>query len=175
MKTDGSAFISSFVSWSRAVPSKTLQSARRGPRSRVVPVRNCSDISKAEVENIAKLAQLRFSDDELLKVVPEIKKIIDFFDIIRETDVEGVEPMTSAQNLQNVMREDVPHRFSNVDGMLAEAPCLEKDFIRVPKLSSNPSDYFLDACQWGIVLSMVGQSGAKETIGMISIYEMNMR
>lgn len=95
-------------------PAFALRSANLSPRRHVMPVRCCSEISKQEVQNIAKLAQLRLSEEEVNKVVPEIKKIINFFDTFSEVDVEGIEPMTSAQDVHNVMREDEPSRFHNV-------------------------------------------------------------
>lgn len=77
-------------------------------------VRCSTELSTQEVKHIAKLAQLRLSEEEVNKVVPEIRKFIEFFDTFGEVDVEGIQPMTGAQDVHNVMREDKPSRFANV-------------------------------------------------------------
>jgi len=53
---------------------------------------------------------------------------------MNEIDTEGVEPMSHAIPIVNVMREDeVVHEFSREE-LMANAPLKEDGFFRVPKI-----------------------------------------
>lgn len=92
------------------------------------------------MKKIANLAQLEFSEEELHEIAPEFDKVISFFDEMNELDVDDVQPMLRPNDISNVTREDTPVRFDNVDSMLNEAPQVERDYIRVPKISSETTD-----------------------------------
>jgi aspartyl-tRNA(Asn)/glutamyl-tRNA(Gln) amidotransferase subunit C len=49
-------------------------------------------ISKEEVEKLAHLARLEFSEEEKLSMQADMDKILGFVDKINELDLEGVEP-----------------------------------------------------------------------------------
>ncbi|MGK0407761.1 MAG: aspartyl-tRNA(Asn)/glutamyl-tRNA(Gln) amidotransferase subunit C, partial [Roseivirga sp.] len=63
-------------------------------------------ISKEEVEKLAHLARLEFSDDEKLRMQADMDKILGFVDKINELDLAGVEPLVYLNEDRNVMRTD---------------------------------------------------------------------
>lgn len=97
-------------------------------------------MSREEVQKTARLAQLDLKEDQLGQATEDFQKIINFFNSMNELNVDGVEPMARPHDSENVMREDEPGRFDNVDGLMNEAPVVERDFIRVPKIGSESDD-----------------------------------
>ena len=64
-------------------------------------------ISREEVEHVARLARLRFAEDELARLQPELGQIIDYVRQLAELDLSGLEPTSHAVPLKNVLRPDV--------------------------------------------------------------------
>ena len=65
-------------------------------------------ISREEVEHVARLARLRFDEDELARLQPELGQIIDYVQQLSELDLSGLEPTSHAVALKNVLRPDEP-------------------------------------------------------------------
>lgn len=65
-------------------------------------------ISIEEVKHIAGLAKIQFSEKELKGLQKELSSILDYFNKLKEVDVENVEPTSHSIVLKNVMREDRP-------------------------------------------------------------------
>mmetsp|Transcript_2382 Transcript_2382/g.7115 ORF Transcript_2382/g.7115 Transcript_2382/m.7115 type:complete len:133 (-) Transcript_2382:279-677(-) len=95
------------------------------------------EVTREVVEKTARLAQLDFSPEELDRVTPEFKKIIGFVEQMNSLDIEGVEPTLRLEDVSNVLRDDKISDFPNQDELLAEAPLVESDFVRVPKILSE--------------------------------------
>jgi aspartyl-tRNA(Asn)/glutamyl-tRNA(Gln) amidotransferase subunit C len=66
-------------------------------------------ITKEEVQHIAQLARLRVDERDVAELQQDLSKILEYFGILQEVDVSGVEPMTHSIALENVSREDVAH------------------------------------------------------------------
>jgi aspartyl-tRNA(Asn)/glutamyl-tRNA(Gln) amidotransferase subunit C len=63
-----------------------------------------------DVERIAELAKLRFTEKEKKKLQGEMNKILEYMDKINELDLENVDPLENINNTENVFREDVPEK-----------------------------------------------------------------
>ncbi len=64
-------------------------------------------VSKEQVENIAKLAKLKFTEAEKVKLQGELNKILEYIDQLNELDLENVAPLENInEELENVLRED---------------------------------------------------------------------
>lgn len=83
-----------------------------------------SSVGRDVVARTAKLAQLELTDDEVDRLTPEFQKIIGFVDRINELDVDGVDPMASAQRLRNVLRKDDPTPFAKVYSNVTQESCV---------------------------------------------------
>ena len=86
-----------------------------------------SKITEQQVEHVAELAKLEFKDEELTKFTTQLGSIIDMFEDLTNVDTEGVEPMTSASDRENVMRED-------------NAPDTDDGYIKVPAIIDESED-----------------------------------
>ena len=85
------------------------------------------------VLSTARLARLELTEEEAQRLGGQFARILEAFQVIAQLDLEGVEPMTSATDLCDVMREDVPRPSLPVDQALANAPQRIEDYYGVPK------------------------------------------
>jgi aspartyl-tRNA(Asn)/glutamyl-tRNA(Gln) amidotransferase subunit C len=91
-------------------------------------------ISLETVRHVAKLARLQLSADEEKLYTEQLGKIIEYFDELAAIDTKDVEPMSHALPVCNVMREDVVERDFTHEQLLKNAPDVEGEFFRVPKI-----------------------------------------
>lgn len=91
-------------------------------------------ITLADVEHVAKLARLSLSDDEKRLYTEQLAKIIGYFDELNAIDTTGVEPMSHALSITNVMREDEIEPPPGHETLLKTAPARDSAFFTVPKI-----------------------------------------
>jgi aspartyl-tRNA(Asn)/glutamyl-tRNA(Gln) amidotransferase subunit C len=89
-------------------------------------------LDREQVLYVAKLAQLRLSDEEVDRMAGELSQILEHVETMSELDLEGVEPTTHVVDLTNVLREDVPRDGLDKDTALAQAPDAADGGFRVP-------------------------------------------
>ncbi|MEY8441662.1 Asp-tRNA(Asn)/Glu-tRNA(Gln) amidotransferase subunit GatC [Lactobacillaceae bacterium 24-114] len=101
-----------------------------------------SKINQEEVKHVAELAKLEFPQDQLEKFTDQLDGIIDMVEQLNDVDTEGVDPMTSASDRENVMREDKAVKSSKeeVDELLANAPETDGTYIKVPAIIDESED-----------------------------------
>lgn len=87
-------------------------------------------VSKEELINLATLAKLDISDQDVDKLLADMEKIIDFANQINSASVSDVE-FDSINNLQNVYREDVVSRSYSQEDILKNAKTVEDGFFRL--------------------------------------------
>lgn len=92
------------------------------------------NISKEEVLHVAKLARLKFTDDEAEALAKDMENIIGFANKLNELDTEGVVPTAHAIPMSNAFREDVVKPSFDREAMLANAPSKEDGGYTVPKV-----------------------------------------
>ena len=91
-------------------------------------------ITRAEVEDVARLARLDLSDEELERMRRELDAILVYIDKLRALDTTDVPPTSHAVPVTNVMREDTPRPSFPVADMLANAPERSGELFRVPRI-----------------------------------------
>lgn len=64
-------------------------------------------ISNEEIEYLAGLAKLNFSDEEKEKLKDDFSNILDFVGNLNKVDTENVEPLYQVYDYKQVLREDV--------------------------------------------------------------------
>ena len=87
-----------------------------------------------DVEHIAKLAKLSFSDNEKEKFTEQFNEILSFMEKLNELDTSSVEPLSQVIELQNVLREDQVKPSLPTQDALKNAPARDDRFFRVPKV-----------------------------------------
>lgn len=91
-------------------------------------------VDKDTVRRIARLARLKIEEERVEPMMAELNGILDWIEQLKEVDVEGVEPMTSAVAHNLKMRDDVVTEPNNADALMTNAPGGEDHFFVVPKV-----------------------------------------
>lgn len=91
------------------------------------------EITKELVEYVATLSRLKLSDEECESTQKSLGEIISYMDILNNVNTDGIEPMTHAFGLKNVMRDDVVKPSSDRADLLSNAPKADDEAIIVPK------------------------------------------
>jgi aspartyl-tRNA(Asn)/glutamyl-tRNA(Gln) amidotransferase subunit C len=89
-------------------------------------------ISRDEVLNVARLARLRLSDDELEPMARELSAVLDHVAKIGELDLEQVAPTTHVAEVTGRLRADEPRQSLPRALVLAQAPAVSGDGFLVP-------------------------------------------
>ncbi len=87
-----------------------------------------------DVEHIAKLAKLSFSDEEKAEFTEQFNEILSFMDKLNELDTSNVEPLSHVIELKNALREDVVRPSLPTGEALENAPAKSEQFFKVPKV-----------------------------------------
>jgi aspartyl-tRNA(Asn)/glutamyl-tRNA(Gln) amidotransferase subunit C len=88
-----------------------------------------------DVEHIAKLAKLKFTEAEKIKLQIELNTVLDYIDKLNELDLEKVEPLENInESLENVLREDETGPSLPREEALKNAPAKTENFFKVPKV-----------------------------------------
>ncbi|MGE5631759.1 MAG: Asp-tRNA(Asn)/Glu-tRNA(Gln) amidotransferase subunit GatC [Caulobacteraceae bacterium] len=91
-------------------------------------------ITKKDVEYAAALARLEFSEEEKEMYTRQLDMILGYVKQLNELDTEGVPPTYHIIPLSNVMREDEVRTSMDRDKALSNAPDIDKNCFRVPKI-----------------------------------------
>lgn len=87
-----------------------------------------------DVEYIAKLARLKFDEQEKEKLCKEMNQILKHMDKLNELNTKNVEPLSHPIELSNVFREDEIKESISTEEALKNAPDKDDKFFRVPKI-----------------------------------------
>ncbi|MBO8169173.1 MAG: Asp-tRNA(Asn)/Glu-tRNA(Gln) amidotransferase subunit GatC [Thermoanaerobacteraceae bacterium] len=91
-------------------------------------------ISKKDVEHVALLARLEFSEEELEEYTKQLNDILGYVDKLNELDTADVEPTSHVLPLNNVLREDASRDYLDNETALKNAPDKKDGMFRVPKI-----------------------------------------
>ena len=91
-------------------------------------------ITIKEVEHVANLARLEFSEEEKKKLAEQLGEILDYIEKLNELDTEGVEPTSHVIPVKNVVRQDVVKPSLSREEALANAPSNVNNLFEVPKI-----------------------------------------
>ena len=89
-----------------------------------------------DVEHIAKLAKLEFSESEKEKFTHQFNDILKYMEQLNSLDTSNVEPLSHVIELQNVFREDNIKPSIPTDEALKNAPDKTEEHFKVPKVIS---------------------------------------
>ena len=91
-------------------------------------------ITRAEVEQVARLARLELTDDEQERMTAQLDAILGYIDKLNALDTSAVEPTTTVIPMVSVMREDTVRPSLTREDALENAPDREDVFFRVPRI-----------------------------------------
>ncbi len=91
-------------------------------------------ITKEEVEHVALLARLKFSESEKERFTTQLNRILEYMEKLGELDTTRIEPTFHAVARTNVLREDSVKPSIAQELSLINAPDGDRGFFRVPKI-----------------------------------------
>jgi aspartyl-tRNA(Asn)/glutamyl-tRNA(Gln) amidotransferase subunit C len=94
-------------------------------------------ISRAEVAHLARLARLAVTEPELDVFAGQLDVILGSVARVGEVAAADIEPTTHAVPLRNVLRADEVGPCLDRSTVLAQAPAVEDDRFRVPRILSD--------------------------------------
>ncbi len=87
-----------------------------------------------DVEHIAELARLKFSEKELDNFTHQLNQILEYVEKLNELDTENVEPLSHPIEGNNAFREDELKPSLSREEALKNAPDCDEQFFKVPKV-----------------------------------------
>ena len=93
-----------------------------------------SDIDKATVAKIARLARIKTEDDKLEGLAGELNQILGWVEQLDEVNTDNIQPMASPVNAKLRWREDTVNDGGKQESVLKNAPHSEYGFFTVPKV-----------------------------------------
>ncbi len=92
------------------------------------------EITKQEVEKVAKLARLELTDSEKAAFTKQLSQILTHVETLKQYDTVGVEPTATVLGQVNVFRSDSVKPSLSVEHAVANAPESVDGFFVVPKI-----------------------------------------
>lgn len=89
-------------------------------------------IDRETVKNVAKLARLGLTEEEVDVFASQLSVILENIAKLQEVDVSGVSPTAHASRLNTIMRADIPQPSYPPEVLLANAPEQEANCLKVP-------------------------------------------
>ena len=95
-----------------------------------------SQISKQDIEHLAKLSNLKLEDAEVENLQEDLKNIIGYIEQLSELNTENIEPTYQVSDNQNIWRKDEINNYNvNRDKLLDLAgDNIVDNQIKVPKV-----------------------------------------
>ena len=94
-----------------------------------------ADLTRDDVLQLARLAKLELSEEEISKFKSELGEILHYVEKLNEVDVTGLEPTTQVTGLTNVMRnDDVKPYQATQQGLLQNVPNRQGNYIKVRRV-----------------------------------------
>jgi aspartyl-tRNA(Asn)/glutamyl-tRNA(Gln) amidotransferase subunit C len=92
------------------------------------------DMTKQDVEKVAKLARLALTDIEKAAFTKQLSQILTHVETLKQYDTTGVEPTATVLGQVNVFRPDIVKPSLPIDLAVANAPESADGFFVVPKI-----------------------------------------
>lgn len=90
-------------------------------------------ITEELVTYLEALGRIKLPEESRAKAQSDLQKILQYIDTLSELDTEGIEPMSHALPLTNVMREDEVAPSIPAEDVLANAPAKKDNYFLVPR------------------------------------------
>lgn len=91
-------------------------------------------ITKKDVEYVAALSRLEFSEEEKEQYTGQLNVILEYIDQLNELDTERVKPTYHVMPFSNAMREDAVKPSMERESALRNAPDTREGCFKVPKI-----------------------------------------
>ena len=91
-------------------------------------------VSAEDVNYIAQLSRLNVPETKLEIFTEQFNQILNYADILQKIDTTGIEPSPYVLPIRNAFREDVAKEGVSHEAALSNAPAVENDGFKVPRV-----------------------------------------
>ncbi len=93
-------------------------------------------ITKEKIEEIAKLARIKLTEEEKEIYTNQFTSILGYFEQLKEVDTENITPLINANSATNIMREDIASScdLSVAQEIIAQFPDKKGNYVKVKKI-----------------------------------------
>jgi len=91
-------------------------------------------LDRSQVENVAQLARLQVTEDDMPDTVASLSSILDLVDKMQSVDTDGVEPLSNPLDATARLRADDVTEENHRDDYQAVAPSTQDGLYLVPKV-----------------------------------------
>jgi aspartyl-tRNA(Asn)/glutamyl-tRNA(Gln) amidotransferase subunit C len=93
-----------------------------------------SDKGSIDIDYVANLARIELTDEERERFSSQLGGILEYFDQLNQVDVDGVEPMAHAFQVENVLRDDAAVEGIDPETAVKHAAAKRNHMVQVPKV-----------------------------------------
>lgn len=91
-------------------------------------------VTEDTAKYVAELAKLTISSDEIKSLTKDMNDIVSYFEKLNELDTREIQPKEHVIPMFNVFREDKVENSTSRDEILKNAPKVEGNAVRVPRI-----------------------------------------
>ena len=91
-------------------------------------------VSKKDVEYVADLARISFSEDEKQGLIHDLNSVLDYMEKLNSLDTEDVDIIVNPIYIENKFREDQIKPSMTSKDVIMNAPNNLEEYILVPKV-----------------------------------------
>lgn len=91
-------------------------------------------VSTKDVEYVAELARLSFSEDEKKNLTIDLNNVLGYIEKLNELDTDNVEIIVNPYFIENKFRDDEVEESMKLPEVLGNAPDSLEEYILVPKV-----------------------------------------
>lgn len=91
-------------------------------------------ILKKDVEYVAQLARLEFSEEEKQEIMKHFNNILSYVDKLNELNTKDVDIVVNPYYIENKFREDIIEPSMKLEDVINNAPKNLEEYIVVPKI-----------------------------------------
>ncbi|MHC1684518.1 MAG: Asp-tRNA(Asn)/Glu-tRNA(Gln) amidotransferase subunit GatC [Clostridiaceae bacterium] len=94
-------------------------------------------VSKKDVEYVAQLARLTFSEDEKEILAEDLNQILNYVDQLSMIETDQIDIVVNPYYIENVYREDEVEPSMPLKEVLKNVPEIHEGYVVVPKIISG--------------------------------------
>ena len=91
-------------------------------------------VSKKDVEYVAELSRLNFSEQEKENLVDDLNQILNYMEKLNELHTENVDIIVNPYYIENKFREDEVQESMNLESIIENSPQNLEEYVVVPKI-----------------------------------------
>ena len=91
-------------------------------------------VSKNDVEYVAELARLSFSEEEKQDLMVDLNSVLGYIEKLNELDTENTDIIVNPYYIENKFREDEIEPSMELSAVLNNAPDKLEEYVVVPKI-----------------------------------------